>query len=153
MMRFTLAMLIAWLAVCGAVRAEITALDNDALASLIEQGVPVIDVRREDEWRATGLIPGAVPMTFFDARGQYDAPAWLAALETVVDKDEPFVLICAQGVRSKVIAQLLDRRLGYSGVHNHTQGMNEWIRGGGAVTAYSGGSNPVNQSPGKQDNR
>ena len=136
MMRFSLAMLIVWLGLTGAVRAEITALDNAALTSLIEQGVPVIDVRREDEWLATGLIPGAYPMTFFDARGNYDAPAWLEQLDRIVDKHEPFVLICAQGVRSKIIARLLDKRLGYTGVHNHTKGMSDWLRGGGAVSPY-----------------
>ena len=138
MMRFTLAMLIVWLAVPGAVRAEIAALDNDGLAALIEKGVPVIDVRREDEWLATGLIPGAHPITFFDARGNYDARAWLAELDEIVDRHEPFVLICAQGVRSKVIAQLLDKRLGYTGVHNHSKGMGAWVGGGGLVSPYSG---------------
>ncbi len=117
-------------------RADITDLDNDSLKSLIEQGVPVIDVRRKDEWLATGVIEGSHLLTFFDKQGRYDAVKWLADLEKIASPDEPLVLICAHGVRSVNISKLLDRKLGYSAVHNVKKGINHWIAAGESTVAH-----------------
>ncbi len=117
--------------------ADITDVNNDTLAELIEQGIPVIDVRRVDEWKSTGTIDGSHLITFFDKNGRYDADAWLAQLDKLVSIDEPFVLICAAGVRSRNIAQLLDKRLGYTGVHNVKKGINYWIAKGQPVVPHS----------------
>ena len=65
-------------------RAEVIDIDNKTLARLIEEGVPVIDIRREDEWSATGVIDDSHLMTFFDAKGNHDAPAWRSALDADV---------------------------------------------------------------------
>lgn len=117
--------------------ADITEVDNTALQELIKQGVPVIDVRRLDEWQQTGVIDGAYPLTFFDKNGRYDADKWLAELDKIAPKGSPVILICASGVRSKNIAGLLDKRLGYTGVHNHTNGMLNWIEKGNSVVEFS----------------
>lgn len=118
------------------VRAEVTDVDRDALEALIDRGVPVIDVRREDEWRARGVIDGSHLLTFFDARGGYDADAWLDALAEIVAPDEPFVLVCAHGVRSKRIADLLDSRLGYAAVHDASGGIEGFRDAGGRVVPH-----------------
>ena len=119
--------------------ADIEQVDNSALEALITKGVPVVDVRRIDEWQATGVIDGAHTLTFFDKSGRYDVKKWLQALDKIAPKGTPIVLICAAGVRSKSIAELLDKRLGYSGVHNHSNGMNEWIKAGNPVVKYTQG--------------
>jgi len=113
--------------------ADVVEVDNAALKSLIEQGVPVVDVRRDDEWQKGGVIQGAHLLTFFDKRGRYDAKKWLAELEKITATDEPFVLICEHGVRSKTISNLLDKRLGYTQVHNVTDGMHSWVKSGAPV--------------------
>ncbi|MEE9334393.1 MAG: rhodanese-like domain-containing protein [Granulosicoccaceae bacterium] len=123
--------------VIGNAFAGITHVNNATLAELIEQGVPVIDVRRADEWTDTGTIDGSHLITFFDKNGRYDADAWLAKLDKLVSIDEPFVLICAAGVRSRNIAQLLDARLGYTAVHNVKKGINHWIAKGQEVVPHS----------------
>lgn len=117
--------------------ADITEVDNSALQELIEKGVPLIDVRRLDEWQQTGVIDGAHTLTFFDKQGRYDADKWLEALDKIAPKGTPVILICARGVRSKNIAGLLDKRLGYTGVHNHTNGVLNWIEKGHPVVVYS----------------
>ncbi len=117
--------------------ADVTNIDNATLAKLIEEGVPVIDVRRVDEWTNTGTIDGSHLITFFDKNGRYDANAWLAQLDKLVSIDEPFVLICAVGVRSRNIAQLLDARLGYTAVYNVKQGINHWIKARQEVVPYN----------------
>ena len=113
--------------------ADVVEVDNAALKSLIEQGVPVVDVRRDDEWQKNGVIEGAHLLTFFDKRGRYDAKKWLQELEKITAANEPFVLICEHGVRSKTISNLLDKRLGYTQVHNVTDGMHSWVKAGEPV--------------------
>jgi len=116
--------------------ADVEEVDNSSLEALIAEGVPVIDVRRIDEWQATGVIEGVHPLTFFDKHGRYDAQKWLTELDKIAPKGTPVVLICAAGVRSKSIADLLDKRLGYSGVHNHTNGMQDWLKAKKPVIKY-----------------
>ena len=116
--------------------AEVTEVDARELAALLADGAVVVDVRREDEWRARGMLEGARPLTFFERGGRYDIERWLDALAEMVAPDETVVLVCAHGVRSKRIATLLDERLGYSSVHNVTDGIEGWRQRGGAIVPY-----------------
>lgn len=124
--------------------ADVTEIDNQKLKELIAAGVPVVDVRRLDEWEKTGVVQGAHTLTFFDSQGRYDAQKWLMELDKIAGSDEPLILICHSGVRSKSIASLLDKRLGYTSVHNHTLGMADWIKAGMPVVKHEhGGSEQV----------
>ena len=116
--------------------ADVTEVDNQSLEELIAAGVPVVDVRRLDEWQKTGVIEGSHTLTFFDRLGRYDAEKWLSELDKIVGKGEPVVLICHSGVRSKTISNLLDKRAGYTSVHNHTRGIADWIKSGKPVVKH-----------------
>jgi len=116
--------------------ADVEEIDNSKLEALIAEGVAIVDVRRIDEWQANGLIEGVHTLTFFDKQGRYDAKKWLAALDEIAPKGTPVVLICEAGVRSKSIADLLDKRLGYTGVHNHTKGMRDWVKANKPTIQY-----------------
>ena len=63
------------LAAVTPLRAEVTRIDNMALERLRARGVPVVDIRTPEEWRATGVIKGSHLLTFFDAQGSYDLRA------------------------------------------------------------------------------
>jgi rhodanese-related sulfurtransferase len=126
---------VTWLLASTAI-ADVKNIDEAELIQLIEQDIPVIDIRRQDEWERTGTIQDSHLLTFFDKNGRYDAKAWLAELNKLVSIDEPFILICAAGVRSNNIAQLLDGRLGYTGVHNVRKGIQSWIAKGQPVVPY-----------------
>lgn len=125
------------LCVSSVLWADVTEVNNDDLQALMAQGVPVIDVRRADEWKITGVIEGAHLLTFFDKQGRYDVNKWLLELDKIAQKNTPIILICAAGVRSKNIAALMNKRLGYTDVHNHTEGMNHWLDKGKPVVTYS----------------
>ena len=116
--------------------ADVTEINNESLAKLQADGAIIIDVRRAEEWEATGMVEGSHPLTFFDANGKYDALAWVTALNEIAEKDQPIVLICATGVRSSKIAGLLDKRLGFSAVHNVTDGIMSWISDNNPVVSY-----------------
>ncbi len=111
-------------------RAEVINISSDELASLVSRGVPVVDIRVAREWRETGVVPGSRKLTFFDDRGGYDAGAWLASLDRVADRNNPVILICQIGTRSRVIANWLSEGMGYKKVYNVTRGIDDWIRRG-----------------------
>jgi len=140
-------LLAALLAVSSSAFAGIVEVDNASLKDLQKRGVAIIDVRREDEWRDTGILAGSHGLTFFDEKGRYDAKAWLGKLSELVGKDEPFVLICSRGVRSAKIASLLDERLNFEGVHNVTQGILGWINGNNPVVGWGNDGEEEKESP------
>ena len=47
---------------------EVIEVSNSQLKSLLENNVPIIDIRREEEWKATGIIENSILMTFFDKK-------------------------------------------------------------------------------------
>ncbi|MEM7408163.1 MAG: rhodanese-like domain-containing protein [Pseudomonadota bacterium] len=115
--------------------AEVVRVDGEALESLRTSGVPVIDVRRPDEWRRTGVIEGSHRLTFFDANGRYDLEQWLAQLRKIAGPGERFVLICRSGGRSGAVSRLLDEQLGYTQVHDAAGGILKWLEAGRPVVS------------------
>ena len=110
--------------------AEVVQVDSAGLERLRAEGVPVIDVRRADEWRETGVIDGSHLLTFFDKKGRYDLDTWLPALAAIAESGQPVVLICRSGKRSGRVARLLDEQFGYRHVYTARDGIVGWIENG-----------------------
>jgi len=113
--------------------AEVGQLTNSQLKQLLAEGVPIIDIRRAEEWRSTGVVEGSHLMTFFDARGRYNMDKWLAELDKVAKKDEKFILICRSGNRTGQVSNFLDKKLGYKQVYHLQRGINNWIKAGDKI--------------------
>ena len=113
--------------------AAVTNIDNAELEKLISEGVPVIDIRRAEEWRQTGVVKGSHLITFFDKRGNYNLPVWLEKLAPIADKNQPFILICRTGNRTGTVGNFLDKKLGYAKVYNARRGITDWIAKGKPV--------------------
>lgn len=119
---------VCWLASQTAL-AQVTHINNQELSQLLAQGVPVIDVRRAEEWTQTGVVEGSHLLTFFDKNGNYDFRKWMQTFQQIVPTpDAPFILICRTGNRTHTISQALDRQLGYSKVYNVKKGITHWKR-------------------------
>ncbi|QKT04998.1 FKBP-type peptidyl-prolyl cis-trans isomerase [Ectothiorhodospiraceae bacterium 2226] len=101
-------------------------IDNAELSELIEQGVKVVDIRRPEEWRQTGVVEGSYLLTAFDANGRF-VPSFPAELERIAAKDEPVVLICRTGSRTGVLARALAEQGGYQDVYNVEDGIVRWL--------------------------
>lgn len=112
-------------------QAEVVDIDNEALQQLIADGVTLVDLRRPDEWKNTGVVKGSQLMTFFDAKGEYDAQAWLTQLGGIVEQDAPVILICHSGNRSNVVSRWLSKEVGFEKVYNVTNGIVAWQADGG----------------------
>jgi rhodanese-related sulfurtransferase len=93
-------------------------LDAATAWNLVQENqIVLIDIRRPDEWLVTGTAEGAHRL---DLR----RPDFIAALSDLVggDRDRPVALICARGVRSARMANLLAQN-GFSSVINIPEGM------------------------------
>jgi len=114
--------------------AEVVDIDSAELARLQAAGVPLVDIRTEAEWRETGIVPGSRLLTFFDAQGRADPAAWLQKLQTVVRADQPVILICRSGNRTRAASDFLSRQAGYAKVYNVRQGIRGWMQEGRGVS-------------------
>lgn len=102
-------------------------LDNNQLKTMLEQNIPIYDVRRVDEWRQTGVINGSKLLTFVDASGRVN-PEFLPRFTSTIGKDEPVILICRTGNRTSQLARYLVEEMGYTNVYNVRDGITHWIR-------------------------
>ncbi|MFZ4535968.1 rhodanese-like domain-containing protein [Propionivibrio sp.] len=124
------------LAALGA-HAEVVNIDNAELARLVASGVAIIDIRTAGEWKETGIIAGSRLLTFFDEKGRSDAPAWLEKAKLVAKPEQPVILICRSGNRTRAATQFLSQQAGYKTVYNVSGGLNAWAREGRAVVPAS----------------
>ncbi|MCA1790690.1 MAG: FKBP-type peptidyl-prolyl cis-trans isomerase [Thioalkalivibrio sp.] len=108
-------------------------LDNRGLAEMIAKGVKVVDIRRPEEWRQTGVVEGSHLITAFDQHGRV-VPGFPAEFQGLVAKDEPVVLICRTGSRTATLARALAEQLQYQKVYNVTDGITRWIAEGQMVS-------------------
>jgi len=109
-------------------------IGNDDLKSKLASGATVIDIRRPDEWKQTGVIPGSHLVTFFDAKGKVNPQFGTELQKLVSGPSEEVIFICRTGNRSKVLSEYLAGQAGFTNVVNVEKGITNWIAGGGDVT-------------------
>ncbi|MSP24796.1 MAG: rhodanese-like domain-containing protein [Myxococcales bacterium] len=81
---------------------------------LVAEGGRLVDVRSREEY-AAGHIEGATNIPIQELEGR---------MEELAPKDQPIVVYCQSGGRSRRAAELL-KSAGYSAVHN-LGGMRQW---------------------------
>ena len=81
---------------------------------LLKAKVPIVDIRTPPEWKETGLLQGAIPIMFFNQRGDYNIKTFLKELNAKVDTKKPFAIICHTGNRTSMIAPWLSKELHYN---------------------------------------
>ena len=111
-------------------------IDNAKLQELLNQGVTLIDIRLEEEWKQTGIVKGAKTLTFFDRTGRIN-PNFVPEFSKLVKKDQPVAIICHTGNRSQVASKAIAQQLSYKKVMNVTHGIAGWISEKRPVVQYS----------------
>ncbi|TVP87171.1 MAG: rhodanese-like domain-containing protein [Thioalkalivibrio sp.] len=108
-------------------------LDNEGLQRMVQEGALVVDIRRPEEWRQTGVVDGSHLITAFDERGRVtqEFPALFGQL---TNPDQPVVLICRTGNRTDTLARMLSEQAGYQQVYNVSRGITSWIADGREVS-------------------
>ena len=107
--------------------AEVKEVNNEEIIALMQSGVPIIDIRRSDEWHDTGVIKQSNLITFFDKKGNHNIEKWMSELKKIANESDPVIIICRSGGRSRIVANLLDQEANYSNVYDATNGMLSWI--------------------------
>ena len=100
---------------------------------MLEQDVMIIDIRRPEEWKQTGVVAGSQKLTAFDKGGRLN-PNFLPTFTQSVGKDQPVILICRTGNRTRALSNVLSKELGYTNINNVKNGITSWIREGKPVT-------------------
>jgi len=113
--------------------AEFKSIEVAELKKLQKEGVPVIDIRTEGEWKDTGIIEGAHKMTVFSEQGQLISDWFFDLRDLVKDRTEPFIIYCAHASRTQYLGQGL-MQMGFENVYELKGGIeNGWIKVGEKV--------------------
>ena len=107
--------------------AEIVEVNNDKIDKLIKVGVPLVDIRTEREWYETGVIDQSNLLTFFDKYGNSKVEEWITKFEKIAGRNDPVIIICRSGRRSRVVANYLVQKENYLTVYHATNGIKSWI--------------------------
>jgi len=110
-------------------------INNAKLQELLDQGITLVDIRLEEEWKQTGIVKGAKTITFFDRSGRIN-PNFVPEFTKLIKKDQQVALICRTGNRSKAASQAIAQQLGYKKVLNVTHGIVGWISEKRPVVKY-----------------
>jgi rhodanese-related sulfurtransferase len=103
-----------------------TEANTTQLQIMLEQNIPIYDIRRPEEWRQTGVIEGSKLLTFVDGDGQLK-PDFLNQFTAATGKHDPVILICRTGSRTSTLARYLVDVMGYTQVFNVRHGITRWI--------------------------
>lgn len=110
---------------------KIEDIDNAKLQTLLDQGITLVDIRRPEEWKETGIVKGSKMLTLFDEKGNIN-PEFPAKIKQIAPTDKPVAIICRTGNRTQVGAQMLSQS-GYGQVYNVQRGITSWLKEGRAV--------------------
>ena len=112
---------------------DVIEIGNIELKSLLQKNIPLIDIRRKDEWKSTGVVENSILMTFFDKNGKANTNEWLKELNKIANKNDPVILICRTGRRTGIISKFLSEKVGYRLIYDVTDGITDWIKKGNTV--------------------
>jgi rhodanese-related sulfurtransferase len=95
-------------------------------------GALLIDIRGDDQRRAGGLIPGAIPLPRNMLEWRCD-PASRWRHPAITSRDQHLILICQQGFQSSLAAATL-QRLGLAHATDLDGGFDAWAAAGLPLT-------------------
>ena len=99
-------------------------------------GAIIIDIRREDEWKKTGIIDGAITITAFGESGNIHPEFQKKFLNIAPSEKTPIMLYCHVGGRTNSLGNALINQLGYSNVSHLTNGIVGWLADGNKIVNY-----------------
>jgi rhodanese-related sulfurtransferase len=104
-------------------------INNIELKLLLDRGVKIVDIRRQEEWDATGIIKGSQKVTAFNENGDF-IKIFVQNMMAAASPEEEVILICRSGNRTVAIAKFLTEQRGFKKVYNVTNGISKWIKDG-----------------------
>ena len=109
----------------------------DAFQGAKTKGAIIIDIRREEEWRETGIIDGAHTITAFTNEGKLHRDFQSKFFALVPSPDTPVYLYCRTGNRTTSLGNALVNQVGLSNVTHLSTGIVGWKKAGKSVVPFS----------------
>lgn len=111
----------------------VTNISNQQLEKLLEMDIALIDIRREEEWKETGVIAGSHLITLYNSNQTIHKDFNDKFSAIIKDGTTPFILICRTGSRTRFASDIMVKSMGLSNVYNVQAGITHWIREGNPV--------------------
>ena len=101
-----------------------------------ENGGVVIDIRREEEWKETGIIKGSQTITAFTKDGKIHPDFPKKFFDLINDVDVPILLYCRTGNRTGILGKALIDQVGQTNVSHLSDGIVGWKKQGLPIVDY-----------------
>ena len=101
-----------------------------------ENGGIVIDIRREEEWKETGILQGSNTITAFTKDGNIHPDFPKKFFDLINDIDVPILLYCRTGNRTGILGQALIDQVGQTNVSHLSEGIVGWKKQGHPTVDY-----------------
>ena len=101
-----------------------------------ENGGIVIDIRREEEWKETGILQGSNTITAFTKNGNIHPDFPKKFFDLINDIDVPILLYCRTGNRTGILGQALIDQVGQTNVSHLSEGIVGWKKQGYPTVDY-----------------
>ena len=101
-----------------------------------ENGGIVIDIRREEEWKETGILQGSNMITAFTKDGNIHPDFPKKFFDLINDIDVPILLYCRTGNRTGILGQALIDQVGQTNVSHLSEGIVGWKKQGHPTVDY-----------------
>ena len=105
-------------------------LSPTELITYQSNGVVIVDIRRNEEWKETGIINGAKTITAFTKAGSLHPDFQADFTKLVSDPDTPFVLYCRSGRRTGILRDALETSMGFTKAMHLLGGIVGWKKDG-----------------------
>ena len=101
-----------------------------------ENGGVVIDIRREEEWKETGIIKGSQTITAFTKDGKIHPDFPKKFFDLIDDVDVPILLYCRTGNRTGILGKALIDQVGQTNVSHLSDGIVRWKKQGFPIVDF-----------------
>ena len=111
-------------------------LSPKEFVSAQERGGVVIDIRREEEWKETGILKGSQTITAFTQDGKIHPDFPKKFFDLITDVDVPILLYCRTGNRTSILGKALIDQVGQTNVSHLSPGIVGWKEQGFPVVNF-----------------
>ena len=101
-----------------------------------ENGGVVIDIRREEEWKETGIIKGSQTITAFTKNGKIHPDFPKKFFDLIDNIDVPILLYCRTGNRTGILGKALINQIGQTNVSHLSEGIVGWKKQGFPIVDF-----------------
>ena len=112
-------------------------LSPTELMTYQSNGVVIVDIRRNEEWKETGIINGAKTITAFTKSGSLHPDFQTDFTKLVSEPDTPFVLYCRSGRRTGILRDALETSMGFTKAMHLLGGIVGWKKDGKNLVNYT----------------